>query len=119
MLKPFFTAMLAATLSSCAASVAWSQTPASPPDPLDAAVSVPAVTYESSFSRYRRFAEQEVAPWKETNDTAGRIGGWRVYAREARQPQPRPDKPLAADAAKPMPGGQADQDGDKGAQHAH
>ena len=53
------------------------------PDPATAAAAVPPLTYESPLVRYRAYADQEVAPWRETNDTAGRIGGWRTYAREA------------------------------------
>jgi len=55
------------------------------PDPVTAAA-VPPLTHESPFARYRAYADQEVAPWRETNDTAGRIGGWREYAREAAEP---------------------------------
>lgn len=42
--------------------------------------------YQSAFSHYHLFNEQPVLPWRETNDTVGRIGGWRFYAREAQQP---------------------------------
>jgi len=52
------------------------------PDPATAAVAVPPLAYESPLARYRTFADQEVAPWRETNDTAASIGGWRAYARE-------------------------------------
>ncbi len=39
--------------------------------------------FESAISGYRRFTDQPVADWKNTNDEVGRIGGWRAYAREA------------------------------------
>lgn len=97
----------AASLSLLASPATWAQTSASKPDPSDARASVPPVIYDSPFARYRNFAEQAVAPWKETNDNAGRIGGWRVYAREAREPEAggrAPGvKPIPAEAAKPMP----------------
>jgi hypothetical protein len=99
----------AASLSSLASPATWAQTNASKPDPADAGISVPSVIYDSSFARYRAFAEQEVAPWKDSNDTAGRIGGWRVYAREAREPEaggkarPPGVQPVPVEAAKPMP----------------
>ena len=97
----------AASLSALASPVIWAQTSASKPDPSDAGASVPPVIYDSSFARYRTLAEPEVAPWKETNDTAGRIGGWRVYAREAREPEASGKvpgaKPVPAEAVKPMP----------------
>jgi hypothetical protein len=71
-------------------------------DPLDASASVPAVAYESAFSRYRRAADERAIPWREANDTVARIGGWRAYAREAQQPEPAPSAP-AAPPAKPNP----------------
>lgn len=42
--------------------------------------------YFSVFTRYRSFREQPLSSWKETNDTVGKIGGWRFYARDAQQP---------------------------------
>ena len=68
-------------------------------DPLDPKASVPALTYESSFSRYRRLGDEKPVSWREANDTVARIGGWRVYAREAQQPDPAP----AAKPAEPTP----------------
>ncbi|AKJ27143.1 hypothetical protein AAW51_0452 [Caldimonas brevitalea] len=40
-------------------------------------------TYRSAFEGYRRYADEQVVPWKEANDHVGRIGGWRTYAAEA------------------------------------
>lgn len=37
----------------------------------------------SAFEGYQPFAEAPLTPWRESNDTVGRIGGWRAYAREA------------------------------------
>lgn len=85
-------------------------------DPLDPKATVPVLTYESSFSRSRLLAEEKPVSWREANDTVNRIGGWRVYAREAQQPDPTPaaagasaaSAPPAAvpkDNAKPMPPG--------------
>jgi len=71
-------------------------------DPLDASAAVPAATYETSLSRYRRAGDDKAIPWRESNDTAARIGGWRAYAREAQQPEPAPSAPAAA-PAKPYP----------------
>lgn len=56
------------------------------PDPLDANASVPPPAYESVFGRERRTGGDKATPWREANETAARIGGWRAYAREA-QPQ--------------------------------
>jgi hypothetical protein len=54
-------------------------------DPLDAAAEVPRQPYQSSLSRYQRYAEQPVTSWRQANDTVNRIGGWRAYAREGQQ----------------------------------
>jgi hypothetical protein len=56
----------------------------------------PALQYRSALADYRKFNDQAVAPWTEVNDTVGKIGGWRVYAKEAREPDP-----AAADKAIP------------------
>ncbi|MBT9508670.1 hypothetical protein [Rhodoferax sp.] len=48
--------------------------------------------YRSAFPDYRAYSEQPVVSWREANDSVGRLGGWREYAKEARLPQ-------AADAA--------------------
>jgi len=66
--------------------------PATRADPLDAKASVPALSYRSSFARYRAFSDDKPLSWREANDAVARIGGWRVYAREAQPPEdsPRP-----------------------------
>lgn len=60
------------------------------PDPLDAAAEVPPARHRSAFVRDRHTGESQAIPWREANETAERIGGWRTYAREAQQPAPRP-----------------------------
>lgn len=65
------------------------------PDPLSASASVPAVTYQSPFANRPRFsADAKPLSWREANDTAARLGGWREYAREA-QPATAPTAPTA------------------------
>ena len=54
-----------------------------PNDPLDAKALVPSAAYRSAFTGYRAGGETPPASWKQANDTVTRIGGWRVYAREA------------------------------------
>jgi len=94
-------ALCAVTFAAAAQTPAWSARKA---DPLDAGASVPAVAYESAFSRYRRAEDVQVIPWRESNDTAARIGGWRAYARQAQQPEPEPAPSApAAQPAKPDP----------------
>jgi len=53
------------------------------PDPLNAQASVPPLVHESAFTQYRRLTDVPVGSWRDANDTVARIGGWRVYAREA------------------------------------
>lgn len=53
--------------------------------------------YRSAFETYKPYTEQSVATWRDSNDTAARVGGWRAYAREARPTESSP--PPAAGAA--------------------
>jgi hypothetical protein len=69
-------------------------------DPADAQAEVPALVHSSAFTSYRAAGEIEVGSWREANDTVARIGGWRVYAREAAQPD-APASPEPAAASKP------------------
>lgn len=63
----------------------------------DAAASAPSqLQYHSVFTRYQSFREQPLSSWQETNDTVGKIGGWRFYARDAQQT----DTGASADGAK-------------------
>ena len=43
-------------------------------------------TYRSAFDGYKPYTDDKLLNWKDANDTTGRIGGWRVYAKEAQQP---------------------------------
>jgi hypothetical protein len=66
-------------------------------DPLDPQARVPAATYISPLSTYRRLSEDKPLPWKEANETVNRIGGWRAYAREAQQTEAAaPARPASA-----------------------
>jgi hypothetical protein len=51
--------------------------------PLDPQAPVPALRYTSSLSTYRPVSDWHVGSWREANERVGRIGGWRVYQREA------------------------------------
>lgn len=46
----------------------------------------PADTFRSALEGYQPYTEEKTINWKEANDLTGRIGGWRVYAKEAQQP---------------------------------
>jgi hypothetical protein len=62
-------------------------------------VAAPATaTYRSAFEDYRPFADETATPWRETNDTVGRIGGWKAYARQAREAAAAP-APAASGSA--------------------
>jgi len=43
--------------------------------------------YHSALERYQPYKEQPVQSWRDANDNVGRIGGWRVYAKEAAAPE--------------------------------
>jgi hypothetical protein len=86
MFKPMLVRWLAVAASLAALAVS-AQTPAPTPAP---------VPYRSALEGYQPFADTKAVPWKEANDTVGRIGGWRAYAKEtASAPKP------AASQAKP------------------
>ena len=92
-------------------------------DPLDPKAQVPVLRYESSLAPVRRTSDDKPVSWRDANEAVARIGGWRVYAREAQQPEPaaaqKPEvpaqapaqtpstapAPAPAPAAKPMPPG--------------
>ena len=78
----------AALLLAASSAQAQSAAPGPQPDPLDPQAKVPALVYTSSFSAYRRLGEDKPLSWREANDTVTRIGGWRVYTREAQQAEP-------------------------------
>jgi hypothetical protein len=63
----------------------------------------------SAFGTYRRFNDQKVQPWRESNDLVGRIGGWQSYAREA----------AGADAAVSSPAPAASSPGSAKHHHHH
>jgi hypothetical protein len=77
------------------------------PLPTAAPSAPPTLTYRSAFERYKPAANPDSADWREANDRVGRIGGWRVYAREAAQPEsaepPRPAPPAGMTPAAPAP----------------
>ena len=102
-------ALIAAAATLLLAQPVFAQTPASTtaksasssaalvrPDPLDTNAAVLPLVYRSMFEGYRPNAEAALGAWKDANDNVGRVGGWRVYARQARQPE-APEAATAAD----------------------
>lgn len=96
------TGLATAVLSGHAQSAAHTR-----PDPLDPKANVPALTYQSSFLQYRSLDEVKPVSWRDANDTVARIGGWRVYAREARQPDAASTAGPAGTDSVARPGGPA------------
>lgn len=79
--------LLPASLVAITSATMAQSTPSKRLDPLDAGASVPAAAYASALANYQPYSEQGVVSWKQANEAVNRIGGWRVYAREARQPE--------------------------------
>lgn len=72
------------------------------PDPLDASVPVPAVSYVSALTNYRAPAELRETPdkaWKSANDEARRIGGHAGQMKSVASGQESPAKESTADSA--------------------
>ncbi|MCY7388256.1 MAG: hypothetical protein LH481_09370 [Burkholderiales bacterium] len=102
-MKPIFWAS-SARISVACISVACSQVVAAGPDPADAAAAIPPTIYKSPFVDYRALGEDKNTPWKDANETVGKIGGWRAYAREAADAMKARE---TAGAVKPVPGANA------------
>lgn len=86
-------APLAALVLSLSTTVANAQTPA----PAATTIETAPAAFRSALEGYQAYTDEKTVNWKEANDSVGRIGGWREYAKEARQPS-APDA-----AAKPDP----------------
>jgi hypothetical protein len=59
--------------------------------------------HRSALDGYRPFAQEDVQPWKQTNDTVREAGGWKAYAREiagAQKPPAGAPATAPADASK-------------------
>lgn len=77
-------ALLAAALAAASVSAQSSPVPARA-DPADPSASVPLLIYRPAFGNGRPPADEAVRPWKQTNDTVEKIGGWQAYLKEGRQ----------------------------------
>lgn len=64
--------------------VTAAQTPA-PASPATKATQASTLSYRSAFEGYKPYTDDQLLNWKDANDTTGRIGGWRAYAREAQE----------------------------------
>jgi len=45
----------------------------------------PKLGFKSVLGQYQSFGDQSLRPWQESNAVVEKIGGWRVYAKEANQ----------------------------------
>ncbi len=68
---------LAVLCCACAAfwlspAMAQQRTNANPADPR---AEVPPARYQSAFTGYQSFRDEKLAPWREVNDEAARVGG--------------------------------------------
>ncbi len=73
--------------------------PASPPS---SAISPrPPAPYRSAMEGYQPYTDEKIIDWKQANDSTGRIGGWREYAKEAQQTDTRGAGSMPAPDAKP------------------
>lgn len=48
--------------------------------------------FRSPLETFRAYTEAEPIPWQAANDRVGKIGGWRVYAREAFEAEESPEQ---------------------------
>ena len=97
-------------LAASAGAVAQPSAGSGRPDPMDSRAPVPPTVHQSPFAHYRPFAAEVLGPWKAVNDEVGRIGGWKVYAREVYEATRQEEQASGAagkpSAAPPDSGGQ-------------
>jgi hypothetical protein len=94
------------TASVHAAAQTSTQTPVktAAPDPTDAKAKVPALVYTPVLADYKKALDEAPLDWRQANDTARALGGWRAYARDAAQAPPgapASTPPAAASQAPP------------------
>ena len=68
----------------------------------DPGTSVPALKYESAFTRYLPFRDEKLVPWRDVNDEVARVGGQSGilggaggHAGHASKPAAKPSVPAA------------------------
>jgi hypothetical protein len=45
------------------------------------------LSHHSSFTDYKKLTDLPLQPWRLSNDTVLKVGGWRAYAREINAPK--------------------------------
>lgn len=87
MFNPLLAAAAAVVLCASVSALAGAQSAAPrPPDIQEAQPPTPSA-YRSAFEGYQPYTDETTGDWKAINATTAAVGGWRVYAKEARQPQ--------------------------------
>lgn len=100
-MPPISPALWAFAVSALFALPAMAQNNTSAPPPQSVAAPAP-LPYTSALQGYLPFAEEKLRPWKESNATVEKIGGWRTYAKEAAEPEAKSSQtPSASPAAAP------------------
>lgn len=99
-------ALWLAVVPSLTAATVYAQTVASPPGPFTAPSTASPAIYQSALEGYQPYRDEKIKPWKESNDTVGKIGGWRAYAKEVAEPAASQGgaAPAAPGAANPHAG---------------
>jgi hypothetical protein len=59
-------------------------------DPTSPQARVPPVTYRSAFEGYRPFADEKIAPWRQSNEAVKSNGSYAPEASAPSKPAPRP-----------------------------
>jgi hypothetical protein len=61
--------------------------------------------FKSTFDHYKPYSEEKPGGWRAANDEVGRIGGWRVYLKEANEPDGKHESaPQPAPSSNPHSG---------------
>lgn len=82
----FKPALWLAIASPLTAATVYAQTVADPTGPSAAPSILSPGAYQSALDGYQPYREEKPQPWKQANDTVGKVGGWRAYAKEAAEP---------------------------------
>ena len=70
--------------------------------PPSAMTQIAPAPYRSAMEGYKPYTDEKVIDWKQANDSTGRIGGWREYAKEAQQPDAADASAKSAPDVKPL-----------------
>jgi len=73
------------------------------PEPSNAKAEVPKMKYESPFRDYRKFEDVPVTSWRQANELAHDLGGWKAFASGK-----VPDIPSPSQGSRPRADSKAD-----------